>query len=157
MLNPDVPIRTALCLSALSRDEHPSDSEENEWTLLANVRQFGRLMFWLLTRICLACDLHSLYSVEFAVVAACPPRTAMFLVTAPRPDERPRQIAEASFRRPASESSRLRPDPTGVARVEALTKRQAEDLLDWLEARGRTNADVFVEQNGLFTVEWREL
>jgi hypothetical protein len=41
-----------------------------------------------------------------------------------------------------------------VARVEGLTKTEAEDLLDWLETSGRKEAEVILEEKGLFAVQW---
>jgi hypothetical protein len=47
------------------------------------------------------------------------------------------------------------PDAEGWAVVSGLTQREAEDLLDWLEANGFTQREVLYTPGPGVTVRWR--
>ncbi len=46
------------------------------------------------------------------------------------------------------------PEPAGPARISGLSKLEAENLLDWLEATGHANREVRWAEGTGFTVSW---
>jgi hypothetical protein len=50
---------------------------------------------------------------------------------------------------------RVQTDAEGWASVPALTKAEAEALLDWLEARGCGTRELSYQEGQGFTVRWR--
>ena len=49
----------------------------------------------------------------------------------------------------------FQPDAEGWDRRERLNKREAELLLDWLEANGFTQRELSYADDGGFTVRWK--
>jgi hypothetical protein len=70
----------------------------------------------------------------------------MCLLTQPLLAHRQRSAFESPVRSPSA--------PTQWERVEGLTKVDAEDLLDWLEAHGHSQAHVFWREKQGFAVYW---
>ena len=62
--------------------------------------------------------------------------------------------SESPVRALAHVTPRLRSSSSGLVRVDALTKVEAEELLDWLENHGHTQAEVLLDETKGFAVQW---
>lgn len=56
---------------------------------------------------------------------------------------------------PKDSSQPIPKDAEGWERREGLNKSESESLLDWLEANGYSQKEVYVAEDGNFTVRWR--